>query len=71
MLVAAQILSGKIHKELLSSAVPREWNYFKDHGKEIWVLLKTHLYQAFSGGPVAKTPSSQCRGVGFDPWLRN
>ena len=20
------------------------------------------------GGPVAKTPFSQCRGLGFDPW---
>ena len=24
--------------------------------------------QDFPGGPVAKTPSSQCRGPGFDPW---
>ena len=23
----------------------------------------------FPGGPVAKTPCSQCRGPGFDPWL--
>ena len=22
----------------------------------------------FPGGPVAKTPHSQCRGLGFDPW---
>ena len=22
----------------------------------------------FPGGPVVKTPSSQCRGHGFDPW---
>ena len=22
----------------------------------------------FPGGPVAKTPHSQCRGPGFDPW---
>ena len=22
----------------------------------------------FPGGPVAKTPGSQCRGPGFDPW---
>lgn len=69
MLVAAQILSGKIHKELLPSVVPREWNHFKDHGKEIWVLLKTRLYQDFPGAPAAKTPNSQCRGGGFDPWL--
>ena len=25
----------------------------------------------FPGGPVAKTPRSQCRGPGFDPWLGN
>ena len=22
----------------------------------------------FPGGPVVKTPCSQCRGPGFDPW---
>ena len=25
----------------------------------------------FSGGPVAKTQHSQCRGTGFDPWSGN
>ena len=25
----------------------------------------------FPGGPVAKTPHSQCRGPGFDPWSGN
>ena len=25
----------------------------------------------FPSGPVAKTPSSQCRGLGFSPWLGN
>ena len=25
----------------------------------------------FPGGPVVKTPSSQSRGPGFDPWSRN
>ena len=25
----------------------------------------------FPGGPVVKTPHSQCRGHGFDPWLGN
>ena len=25
----------------------------------------------FPGGPVAKTPSSQCRGLRFNPWLGN
>ena len=25
----------------------------------------------FPGGPVARTPSSQCRGPGFNPWSGN
>ena len=25
----------------------------------------------FPGGPTVKTPSSQCRGPGLDPWLGN
>ena len=25
----------------------------------------------FPGGPVVKTPCSQCRGPGFDPWSGN
>ena len=25
----------------------------------------------FPGGPMTKTPRSQCRGPGFDPWLEN
>ena len=25
----------------------------------------------FPGGPVVKTPHSQCRGLGFDPWSGN
>ena len=25
----------------------------------------------FPGGPAAKTPHSQCRGPGFDPWSGN
>ena len=25
----------------------------------------------FPGGPVGKTPGSQCRGPGFDPWSGN
>ena len=27
--------------------------------------------QDFPGGPVGKTPRSQCRGPGFDPWSGN
>ena len=28
-------------------------------------------HRDFPGGPVAKTPRSQCRGPGFDPWSGN
>ena len=26
-------------------------------------------FRDFTGGPVAKTPGSQCRGSRFDPWV--
>ena len=32
------------------------------------VVLRRWLRVYFSGGSVAKTPCSQCRGPGFDPW---
>ena len=32
--------------------------------------LKT-TYWDFPGGPVVKTPSFHCRGLGFDPWSGN
>ena len=28
-------------------------------------------FRVFPSGPVAKTPHSQCRGPGFDPWSGN
>ena len=31
----------------------------------------SELLGDFPGGPVAKTPHSQYRGPGFDPWSRN
>ena len=37
-------------------------------------LIKTYVYKMswdFSGGPVAKTPHSQCRGPMFHPWSEN
>ena len=41
----------------------------------IFVYAHDHNYdghiQDFPGGPVAKTPSSQRRGLGFDPWSGN
>ena len=38
----------------------------EDFLKEVIIELRD-----FPGGPVAKTPSSQCRGPGFYSWLRN
>ena len=37
------------------------------------VLLLFHVKEAWGlpGGPVAKTPCSQCQGPGFDPWSGN
>ena len=34
------------------------------------LLLKISL-RGFLGGPLAKTPCSQCKGLGFDPWSGN
>ena len=28
-------------------------------------------FKNFPGGPVVKTPCSQCQGPGFNPWLEN
>ena len=53
-------------------------------GESVWgsrqtlweVFSKVEAYQKrtnrnFPRGPVAKTPWSQCRGLGFSPWLGN
>ena len=42
------------------------WPFAVGNGKE----LKTVEGGLFPGGPVAKTPQSQCRGTGFDPGRR-
>ena len=34
-------------------------------------LMKILKCWDFPGGPMAKTPSSQCRGPKFDPWSGN
>ena len=31
--------------------------------------IHLNIHRDFLGSPVAKTPSAQCRGSGFDPWL--
>ena len=36
-----------------------------------FILLKIILGGNFPGGPGVKTPCSQCRGHGFDPWSGN
>ena len=33
--------------------------------------LTKMYWRDFPGGPVAKTPHSQCRAAGFDPWSGN
>ena len=35
------------------------------------ILGKKRIRQDFLGGPVARTPHSQCRGPRFDPWSGN
>ena len=37
----------------------------------ISVITKENASRDFPGGPVAKTPCSQCRGSGFNPWSGN
>ena len=47
----------------------------KQKGREeevpAWKEVKSGYSWDFSGGPVAKTVSSQYREHGFDPWGRN
>ena len=38
--------------------------------KEVYMSIKKK-YGDFPGGPVAKVPSSQCRGPRFNPWSGN
>ena len=41
------------------------------HMAQLKILHNNVQTEDFPGGPVAKTPCSQCRGPGFDPWLGN
>ena len=38
--------------------------------ERVWVHI-SNLYWDFPGGPVAKTPHSQCRGSRLDAWSGN
>ena len=35
------------------------------------IVIKKGIIRDFPCGPVVKTPCSQCRGLGFDPWSEN
>ena len=40
--------------------------------RQIYAMQKCfNRFKDFPGGPVAKTPQSQFRGPGFDPWSGN
>ena len=49
---------------------PKECPWARVRWSRGYFILKHRLWD-FPGGPVTKTPSSQCRGPGFDPWSRN
>ena len=45
---------------------------YKGHRGSIFLQqASASAIRDFPGGPVAKSPSSQCRGPGFDPWSGN
>ena len=45
--------------------------YTETWGGQDKATIKLSDLGDFPGGPVGKTPCSQCRGHGFDPWLGN
>ena len=40
-------------------------------GQDEALLVQKRKVRNFPGGPMAKTPCSQCGGPGFDPWSGN
>ena len=47
-------------------------NEFATYAKTtVYLFIKTMVSKDFPGGPVAKTPHSQCRGSRFHPWAGN
>jgi len=54
----------------------RWWGQMPGVGTEEWITLGLEKWQIgvwrdVPGGPMAKTPSSQCKGSRFDPWSGN
>ena len=47
----------------------------KEKGLQLGIKNNLHIeimgFRDFPCGPVAKTLYSQCRGLGFNPWLRS
>ena len=42
-----------------------------EYSRGTWKKVSSSTSWDFPGGPVAKTPSSQCGGPGFNPWSGN
>ena len=49
------------------------FTYVNSYSRSIFLvcILKMHSYWDFPGGPVFKTPCSQCRVHGINPWSGN
>ena len=59
-------------EETMPRGLVGESEGLESHGPSsppVWVTRKAS--EDFPGGPVAKTPSSQCRGPRFNPWSGN
>ena len=62
---------GTFHAKLGSIKDRNDRDLPEAEDKKRWQEY-TELYKGhFPGGPVAETPSSQCRGPGYDPWSGN
>ena len=63
---------GSVSSLLLKWSHHYQWLPFTEIGPEkIHRKGKQGVETDFPGGPMAKTPGSQCRGPGFHPWAEN